>query len=151
MSPEETPQSVVLVVDDNPQNLELILAYLEDIDCQTLSAEGGREALDIIQRTPPDLVLLDVMMPKISGFEVCKKIKNNPRTADIPVIMVTALNEIGDIEKAIDSGTDDFLSKPVNKWELLTRVKTMLKLKHLEDKLERTLAYLSEIEQNSHQ
>lgn len=150
MSPEETQNSVVLVVDDNPQNLELILAYLEDINCQTLSAEGGQEALDIIQKTPPDLVLLDVMMPKISGFEVCKKIKRDPKTADIPVIMVTALNEIGDIERAIDSGTDDFLSKPVNKLELLTRVKTMLKLKHLEDKLERTLAYLSEIEQNVH-
>ncbi len=151
MTSEEKEQSVVLVVDDNQQNLELILAYLEDIDCQTLSAEGGREALEIIRTTPPDLVLLDVMMPKVSGFEVCKQIKSNPETADIPVIMVTALNEIGDIEKAIDSGTDDFLSKPVNKWELLTRVKTMLKLKHLEDKLERTLAYLSEIEQNSHQ
>jgi CheY-like chemotaxis protein len=151
MSPEETRNSVVLVVDDNPQNLELILAYLEDIECQTLSAEGGQEALDIIRQTPPDLVLLDVMMPRISGFEVCKQIKNNPATADIPVIMVTALNEIGDIERAIDSGTDDFLSKPVNKLELLTRVKTMLKLKHLEDKLERTLAYLSEIEQNAHQ
>ena len=149
MSPDETKNSIVLVVDDNLQNLELILAYLEDLDCQTLSAEGGQEALDIIQQTPPDLVLLDVMMPKISGFEVCKRIKNNPETADIPVIMVTALNEIGDIERAIDSGTDDFLSKPVNKWELLTRVKTMLKLKHLEDKLERTLAYLSEIEQNT--
>ena len=151
MSPEEIKGSVVLVVDDNLQNLELILAYLEDVDCRTLSAEGGQEALDIIQQTPLDLVLLDVMMPKISGFEVCKRIKNNPETADIPVIMVTALNEIGDIERAIDSGTDDFLSKPVNKWELLTRVKTMLKLKHLEDKLERTLAYLSEIEQNTQQ
>ena len=149
MSPEETENSVVLVVDDNPQNLELILAYLEDIDCQTLAAEGGQQALDIIRQTPPDLVLLDVMMPKVSGFEVCKQIKNNPATADIPVIMVTALNELGDIEKAIDSGTDDFLSKPVNKWELLTRVKTMLKLKHLEDKLERTLAYLNEIEQST--
>jgi len=149
MSSEETKDSVVLVVDDNLQNLELILAYLEDVGCQTLSAESGQEALDIIRKTPPDLVLLDVMMPKISGFEVCKRIKNNPNTTEIPVIMVTALNEIGDIERAIDSGADDFLSKPVNKWELLTRVKTMLKLKHLEDKLERALAYLNEIEQNA--
>jgi len=141
----------VLVVDDNPQNLELILAYLEDVDCESIAAEGGQEALEIIKNTPPDLVLLDVMMPKISGFEVCKRIKNNPASADIPVIMVTALNEIGDIEKAINSGTDDFLSKPVNKWELLTRVKTMLKLKHLSDQLERTLAYLSEIEQQPQQ
>ena len=85
----------------------------------------------------------------MSGFEVCKRIKNDPKTSDIPVIMVTALNEFGDIERGIKSGTDDFLSKPVNKLELLTRVKTMLKLKHLSDKLERTLAYLSEIEQQS--
>lgn len=151
MSPEETQKSTVLVVDDNLQNLELIMAYLEDVDCEIVSAEGGREALEIIRATPPDLVLLDVMMPQISGFEVCKQIKGNSQTADIPVIMVTALSEMGDIERAIDSGTDDFLSKPVNKWELLTRVRTMLKLKHLEDKLERTLAYLSEIEKNSQQ
>jgi PleD family two-component response regulator len=91
------------------------------------------------------------MMPKISGFEVCKRIKNNPQTAEIPIIMVTALSEIGDIERAINSGTDDFLSKPVNKWELLTRVKTMLKLKHLTDQLERTLTYLNEIEEGLHQ
>ncbi|MHC4554077.1 MAG: response regulator [Planctomycetota bacterium] len=96
-------------------------------------------------------MLLDVMMPKISGFEVCKRIKKNPKTAEIPIIMVTALSEMGDIERAINSGTDDFLSKPVNKWELLTRVKTMLKLKHLTDQLERTLTYLSEIEQGLQQ
>ena len=98
---------------------------------------------------PPDLILLDVMMPKMSGFEVCKRLKNDPKTEDIPIIMVTALNEYGDIERGIDSGTDDFISKPVNKLELLTRVKTMLKLKHLSDKLERTLAYLSEMEKQA--
>ena len=139
----------VLVVDDNLQNLELILAYLEDVECQTLSATDGYEALEIVKDRHPDLVLLDVMMPKISGFEVCKKIKGDPQTKDIPIIMVTALNELGDIERAIQSGTDDFLSKPVNKWELLTRVRTMLKLKHLTDTLERTLAYLSEVEKSS--
>ena len=144
---EKTP--TVLVVDDNQQNLELLQAYLEDIDCRTIPAHDGTEALEIIGRGAPDLILLDVMMPKMSGFEVCKKIKNNPQTCDIPVIMVTALNEFGDIERGLDSGTDDFLSKPVNKLELLTRVKTMLKLKHLSDKLERTLAYLSEIEKQA--
>ncbi|MEN8127072.1 MAG: response regulator [Planctomycetota bacterium] len=151
MSNNEFKNPKVLVVDDNLQNLELILAYLEDIDCETVSAEGGQEAIDLIKNDPPDLVLLDVMMPKISGFEVCKQIKNDPETAEIPVIMVTALSEMGDIERAINSGTDDFLSKPVNKWELLTRVKTMLKLKHLTDQLERTLTYLSEIEQTPRQ
>ncbi|MBA7606378.1 Regulator of RpoS [subsurface metagenome] len=144
---EKTP--VVLVVDDNLQNLELLQAYLEDTDCKTLPARDGAEALKIIAENPPDLILLDVMMPKMSGFEVCKRIKNDPKTTDIPVIMVTALNEFGDIERGIDSGTDDFISKPVNKLELLTRVRTMLKLKHLSDKLERTLAYLTEIEKQA--
>ena len=142
-------QPVILVVDDNQENRELLQAYLEDVDCLTIPANDGLEALDIIKKDPPDLVLLDVMMPKMSGFEVCKRLKNDPKTTDIPVIMVTALNEFGDIERGIDSGTDDFLSKPVNKWELTTRVKTMLKLKHLSDKLERTLAYLSEIEKQA--
>lgn len=144
---EKTP--VVLVVDDNLQNLELLQAYLEDTDCKTLPARDGVEALKIIAENPPDLILLDVMMPKMSGFEVCKRIKNDPKTTNIPVIMVTALNEFGDIERGIDSGTDDFISKPINKPELLTRVRTMLKLKHLSDKLERTLAYLSEIEKQA--
>lgn len=146
---EKTP--VILVVDDNHQNLELLQAYLEDIDCRTVPAYNGIEALEIIANEPPDLVLLDIMMPKMSGFEVCRRIKNDPRTTDIPVIMVTALTEFGDIERAIDSGTDDFVSKPVNKLELLTRVRTMLKLKHLSDKLERTLAYLSEVEKQAQQ
>jgi len=146
---ENETKPLVLVVDDNEQNLELILAYLEDVDCRTISAANGIEALDIVRKKLPDLVLLDVMMPKISGFEVCRRMKNDPQTADIPIIMVTALNELADIEKAINSGTDDFLSKPVNKWELITRVKTMLKLKHLTDRLERTLAYLNEVEKAS--
>ena len=144
---EKTP--AVLVVDDNQPNRELLAAYLEDVDCQVVPASDGLEALKIIAKNPPDLVLLDVMMPKMSGFEVCKKIKNDPKTADIPVIMVTALNEFGDIERGIDCGTDDFLSKPVNKLELLARVRTMLKLKHLTDKLDRTLTYLREIEKQA--
>ncbi len=115
---EKTP--VVLVVDDNQQNLELLQAYLEDVDCETIPARDGLEALEIIGKKTPDLILLDVMMPKMSGFEVCKRIKNDPKTADIPIIMVTALNEFGDIERGIDSGTDDFISKPVNKIELTT-------------------------------
>lgn len=140
---------VVLVVDDNQQNRELLQAYLEDVNCQTVPAGDGPEALEILAKDPPDLILLDVMMPRMSGFEVCRRIKNDPKTSEIPVIMVTALNEFGDIERGIDSGTDDFLSKPVNKLELLTRVKTLLKLKHLTDKLQRTLAYLTEIEKHA--
>ena len=102
--------------------------------------------MDTVKEFAPDLILLDIMMPKMSGFEVCRRLKNDPKTTNIPIIMVTALSELGDIERAIDFGTDDFLTKPVNRWELITRVRTMLKLKHLTDKLERTLAYLNEIE-----
>ena len=146
---DKEQKPTILIVDDNLQNLELLQAYLEDMDCQTIPATDGAEAMEIIAKQPPDLILLDVMMPKMSGFEVCKRIKNAPQTSDIPIIMVTALNELGDIKRGIDSGTDDFLSKPVNKLELLTRVKTMLKLKHLTDKLERTLAYLREVEKQA--
>jgi CheY-like chemotaxis protein len=140
---------VILVVDDNRENLELLEAYLEDIDCRTIPACDGPEALDIVKKDKPDLILLDIMMPKMSGFEVCRRVKNDPSTAHIPVIMVTALNEFGDMQRGVDCGTDDFVSKPVNKLEMLTRVKTMLKLKHLTDKLERTLAYLAEIEKQT--
>lgn len=139
----------VLVVDDNQQNLELIQAYLEDVECRTQAAHDGIEALEMVRRNKPDLILLDVMMPKMSGFEVCRRLKGNPETGDIPVIMVTALNEFGDIERGIDSGTDDFVSKPINRLELLTRIRTMLKLKHVTDRLQRTLAYLSEVEKHA--
>jgi two-component system alkaline phosphatase synthesis response regulator PhoP len=140
---------VILVVDDNRENLELLEAYLEDLDCRTIPAYDGPEALEIVKNEKPDLILLDIMMPKMSGFEVCRRIKNDPDTTNIPIIMVTALNEFGDMQRAVDCGTDDFVSKPVNKIEMLTRVKTMLKLKHLTDKLERTLAYLAEVEKQA--
>jgi CheY-like chemotaxis protein len=140
---------VILIVDDNRENLELLEAYLEDIECRTIAAYDGPEALEIIKKDKPDLILLDIMMPKMSGFEVCRRVKNDTATAHIPIIMVTALNDFGDMQRAVDCGTDDFVSKPVNKLEMITRVKTMLKLKHLTDKLERTLAYLAEIEKQA--
>jgi two-component system alkaline phosphatase synthesis response regulator PhoP len=140
---------LILVVDDNRENLELLEVYLEDLDCKTIPAYDGPEALEIVKKDKPDLILLDIMMPKMSGFEVCRRVKNDPATTHIPIIMVTALNEFGDMQRAVDCGTDDFVSKPVNKLELLTRVKTMLKLKHLTDKLERTLAYLAEVEKQA--
>jgi two-component system, OmpR family, alkaline phosphatase synthesis response regulator PhoP len=140
---------MILVVDDDQQNLELVQAYLEDIECETVAAHDGIEALERVAKDKPDLILLDVMMPKMSGFEVCRRLKLDPATSNIPVIMVTALNEFGDIERGIDSGTDDFVSKPINKLELLTRIRTMLKLKHLTDRLHRTMAYLSEVERHT--
>jgi two-component system, OmpR family, alkaline phosphatase synthesis response regulator PhoP len=140
---------IILVVDDDQQNLELVQAYLEDVECETLAARDGIEALEIVAERRPDLILLDVMMPKMSGFEVCRRLKSDPDMSNIPVIMVTALNEFGDIERGIDSGTDDFVSKPINKLELLTRIRTMLKLKHVTDRLQRTMAYLSEVEKHA--
>jgi two-component system cell cycle response regulator len=104
------------------------------------------DALDKVKEAVPDLILLDIMMPRMSGFEVCRKLKSDPATRDIPIIMVTALNELGDIERGVESGTDDFLSKPVNRLELVTRVKSLLRVRHLQDELERTLAYLNDME-----
>jgi len=135
------PPSKVLVVDDNPSNLELLCAYVEEIEgVTTLTARNGVEALEKVAQEQPDLVLLDVMMPKMSGFEVCKQIKSDPHTRDIPVIMITALSELGDIERGEESGTDDFLSKPINRIELLTRAKSLLRLRHLKKQLDQTLA-----------
>jgi len=142
----ETVTGKVLIVDDNVQNVELLQAYLEDLAVQTLVANDGMEAMARVQAEKPDLILLDIMMPRMSGFEVCKKLKKDPATRDIPVIMITALNEISDIERSVECGTDDFLTKPVNKLELLTRVKSLLRLRHLKNELERALAYMADLE-----
>ena len=104
------------------------------------------EALDKVQQHNPDLILLDIMMPRMSGFQVSRQLKGDPKTRDIQILMVTALNELGDIEQANDCGTDDYISKPVNKFELLTRVRSLLRVRHLKSELERALTYLNEIE-----
>ncbi|MGC9259760.1 MAG: response regulator [Phycisphaerae bacterium] len=140
------PRSTILVVDDNRPNVELIQAYLESMDCTTAAAVDGVDALAKVAQLLPDLIILDVMMPRMSGFEVCRKLKADVRYRDIPILMITALNELGDIERGVESGTDDFLTKPVNKLELLTRVKSLLRVRHLKGQLERTLAYLHDIE-----
>jgi CheY-like chemotaxis protein len=140
------PQSTVLLVDDNPQNVELLQAFLEALPVKIVTAADGVDALEKVEQHNPDLILLDVMMPKMSGFQVCRKLKADPKTRDIQILMVTALNELGDIEQASECGTDDFVSKPVNKFELLTRVKSLLRVRHLKSELERALTYLNEIE-----
>ena len=140
------PQSTVLVVDDNAQNLELLQAFLEALPVKIVTAVDGVDALEAVAAHNPDLILLDIMMPRMSGFQVCRTLKSDPKTRDIQILMVTALNELGDIEQASECGTDDFVSKPVNKFELLTRVKSLLRVRHLKNELERALTYLNEIE-----
>ncbi len=143
---QKLADSTVMVVDDNEQNLELLVAYLDTLGCKVATAVDGIEALDKITQKIPDLILLDVMMPRMSGFEVCRKLKSDPQTRDVPIIMVTALNELGDIERGVECGTDDFISKPVNRLELTTRVRSLLRVRHLKNELDRTLAYLNDVE-----
>ncbi len=143
------PKSRILIADDNPTNVELLEVYLADVDCEIATAADGRQTLEQVARFRPDLILLDIMMPKLSGFEVCKKIKEDPATRNIMILMVTALNEDGDIERAVAAGCDDFLSKPVNKLELLKRVENMLKLRHISDELERLRSYIDSMEEAS--
>jgi len=138
--------SKVLIADDNIPNCELLDAYLAEEDYLISMAHDGQAALDQVAAEQPDLILLDIMMPKLSGYEVCQQLKSKQTTKDIPIIMVTALNEMGDIEKAVNAGADDFLTKPVNQLELRTRVRSLLRVRHLTNERDRLLAYLSEVE-----
>lgn len=139
----------ILIADDNPTNVELLEVFLADLDCELAVAVDGRDTLDKVAQFKPDLILLDIMMPKLSGFEVCKQLKEDPATRGIMILMVTALNELGDIERAVNAGTDDFLSKPVNKLELLKRVENMLKLRLVTDEVERLRRYIEGMEDSS--
>jgi CheY-like chemotaxis protein len=132
----------VLIADDNEPNRELLEAYLADVDCEIATAVDGADTLARVAAFHPDVILLDVMMPKFSGFEVCQRLKDDPATSAIMILMVTALGELGDIERAVEAGTDDFLSKPVNRVELVKRVENMLKLRHVSDELERLRQYI---------
>src|SRR5215467_11672870 len=142
-------KSRILIADDNQTNVELLEAYLSGLDAELAIAVDGRDTLDKVESFKPDLILLDIMMPKLSGFEVCKQLKGNPASKGIMILMVTALNELGDIERAVNAGTDDFLSKPVNKLELLKRVENMLKLRHVSDEVERLRRYIESMEDSA--
>jgi two-component system, OmpR family, alkaline phosphatase synthesis response regulator PhoP len=141
----------ILIADDNLTNVELLEAYLAEVDCEIAVATDGRQTLDKVAEFHPDLILLDIMMPKLSGFEVCRTLKRDAATSQIMILMVTALNERGDIERAVSCGCDDFLSKPINKIELVKRVENMLKLRHVTDELERLRRYIDSMEDTAKQ
>jgi two-component system cell cycle response regulator len=125
----------VLVVDDIPANVKLLEARLSAEYFDVLTAQSGAEALDICERERVDVVLLDVMMPEMDGFETCRRIKANPKTHHIPVVLVTALDQTSDKVRGLQCGADDFLSKPVNEIALVTRVKNLARLKMLTDEM----------------
>jgi DNA-binding response OmpR family regulator len=157
-SPQQSPKSGagvakpaeaaprILIVDDEPQSVELLEAYLGTSDFETRTAVGGEEALRILPEWKPDLILLDIMMPKLSGFEVCKRVRKEPLTRDIAVLMITALDQPSDVERAVEAGANDFLTKPINKAELLLRVRSMLKAQSHPRDLDRTLAYIEGVD-----
>jgi class 3 adenylate cyclase/CheY-like chemotaxis protein len=134
----------ILVVDDTPRNVKLLADLLGVKGYAVITAASGPEALLKIDAEPPDLVLLDVVMPEMSGYEVCLTIRNNPATAMLPVVMVTALDPSVERVKGIDAGADDFLTKPINQSELLARVKSLLRVKELHDMVQVQAAQLAE-------
>ena len=142
----ETRPPRVLIADDNVQGAELLEAYLSDSGYELRTAADGEQTLQQVKSWQPDVILLDIMMPRISGFEVCKRLRADPATQDVGVLMITALDQPSDMERAVDVGTDEFLSKPINKNELLLRVRSLLRSRLYKRQLDRALAYIEEVE-----
>ena len=137
-------QARILVVDDVPENVRLLEAVLDANGYDTVSATDGRVALELAEATDPDLVLLDVMMPELDGYAVCKHLRGQEETAVLPVIMLTA-SEGSEKTKAIEAGADDFLSKPFNRDELLTRIRSLLRIKRYHDTIKAQAAELLDL------
>src|SRR5713226_1335740 len=133
----------IFVVDDTSKNVKLLADLLTVKGYSVITAASGSEALALMDAERPDLVLLDVVMPEMSGYEVCRKIRENPATAMLPVIMVTALDPGEERVKGIEAGADDFLTKPINQAELLARVRSLLRIKELHDQVQTQAAELS--------
>ena len=130
-----TPKPKILIVDDDPLNVKLTAARLPGDCYETLRAYNGQEALEKVDKYSPDIILLDIMMPGMDGYAVTRKLKNNPDTRDIPVILITALDGTDDKVKGLEAGADEFLNKPVNTAELTARIRSFLRLKQYQDQL----------------
>jgi class 3 adenylate cyclase/CheY-like chemotaxis protein len=139
-----TAAARILVVDDTPQNVLLLADLLASKGYAVTTAASGAEALQRIEQEPFDLVLLDVVMPQMSGYEVCRRIRASPATAILPVVMVTALDPAQERVKGLEAGADDFLTKPINQPELLARVRSLLRIKTLYDTVEAQARQLAE-------
>jgi adenylate cyclase len=137
-------QAKVLVVDDTPHNVKLLADLLGVKGYAVATAASGEEALAKVAAEPPDLILLDVMMPGLSGYDVCRKLRADPQTALLPVVLVTSLDPQGERVKGIEAGADDFLPKPINQAELFARVRSLLRVKSLQDEVRRQADVLKE-------
>jgi DNA-binding response OmpR family regulator len=146
---ENIPLPRVLIAEDNPQNAELLETYLGDREFEVRVAADGEQTLRLVREWRPELILLDVMMPKISGFEICKRLRADAATCDTAVLMITALDQASDVDRAVEAGTDDFLTKPINKSELLLRVRSLLQSRPNPRPLDRTIAYMDAVERGS--
>lgn len=135
VGPEFPRKPLVLVVDDSPLNRDVMAAHFLAAGAEVRMASDGMKALEMATRDPPDLILLDVQMPRMDGFETCKHLKAHPATQFVPVVIVTALDTDEDKIKAIESGADDFLTKPYSSLMLMTRARALLKIKYLTDQL----------------
>ena len=142
----ESERPLLLVVDDDPVNVDLLCDLLDSLDFRAVGARGGEEAIALARQLGPDLILLDVMMPGMNGYEACRRLKADAATAGIPVVFVTALSDTEDKVQAIEAGGDDFLTKPFSRPVLLARIRSLLRLKAAGDELERSYRRLRELE-----
>jgi len=134
----------ILIVEDNQENIDLLHFFLKPQDYKLLTVKDGEEALKVVRKEIPDIILLDIMLPKLDGFQVCERLKKDERTKFIPIIMITALKDMKDKLKALEVGADDFITKPFENVELLARVKSLLRIKSYHDELEQKNIELEE-------